>query len=59
MWAKTKFVLANEISFQIERMQDTGYMIQDGLNEICLANEISFQIEKMQDTGYKKKEKND
>jgi len=41
---------ANEISFQIERMQDTGYMVQDGQNEICLANEILFQIERMQDS---------
>jgi len=40
-------------------MQDTGYRIQDGLNEFFKANEISFQIEKMHDAGYKKKEKND
>jgi hypothetical protein len=38
MWAKTKFVLANEISFQIERMQDTGYMIQDDFGNIEKAN---------------------
>ena len=34
MWGKTKSVLANEISFQIERMQDSWYRIQDDFGSI-------------------------
>ncbi len=29
MWDKTKCRIANEISFQIEKIQDAGYKMQD------------------------------